>query len=326
MTDEPNETVLRSRVPETGAGQKLAVWLAGRFRYLDEAQWRAEIDAGRVTHNGKPARAEDRLRRGDEVAYRPVHEEPRANTAIEILHDDPEFAVVFKPAHLVAHADGAFVQNTFFRALECRYRERGEKPPLALAHRLDRETSGLMVVTKSAAASRALQQQFAAGTVEKEYLAIVHGAVREEHFAVDGWIGRDANSEITIRRAVVADGSHGAQPARTTFRVEERIGDFTLVRAFPETGRTHQIRVHLAHVGHALVGDKLYGRTDADYLDYVRFVKQGGDPWWDGRLPAGRQMLHAAVLRFAHPGTGAPLAFHSAMPDDMTQFAAERRS
>jgi 23S rRNA pseudouridine1911/1915/1917 synthase len=323
MASEPNETVLRSRVPETAAGQRLVAWLAGRFRYLDEAQWRAEIEAGRVTHSGKPARADDRLRRGDEVAYRPVHEEPRANTAVEILHDDPDFAVVFKPAHLVAHADGAFVQNTFFRVLERRYRERGETAPLALAHRLDRETSGLMVVTKSAAASRALQQQFAAGSVEKEYLAIVHGRVADDWFAIDGWIGRDPNSEITIRRAVVADGSHGAQPARTSFRVEQRLADFTLVRALPETGRTHQIRVHATHHGHPLVGDKLYGRTDADYLEYVRFVKQGGDPWWDGRLPAGRQMLHAAILRFAHPTTGAPLTFESPLPTDMAEFVRE---
>ncbi len=326
MTDAPNETVLRSRVPEAGAGQKLVAWLGSRFRYLDEAQWRVEIEAFRVTINGKAARADDRLRRGDEVAYRPVHEEPRANTAIEVLHDDPDFAVVFKPAHLVAHADGAFVQNTFFRALERRYQSRGEQPPVALAHRLDRETSGLMIATKRAAASRALQQQFAAGAVEKEYLAIVHGRVEADHFAVDGFLGRDPRSEITIRRAVATVGGNGAQPARTSFRVEERVGDFTLVRAFPETGRTHQIRAHLTHAGHSIVGDKLYGRTDADYIEYVRFVKSGGDPWWDGRLAAGRQLLHAAVIRFAHPTTGAPLSFASEMPEDMVQFLRNHRS
>lgn len=325
MSGANQETVLRSRVPEQGAGQKLVAWLAARFRYLDEAQWRTEIEAGRVTHNGKPGRADDRLRRGDEVAYRPVHQEPRANTAIDVLCDDPDFAVVFKPAHLVAHADGAFVQNTFIRALERRYEDRGEKPPVALAHRLDRETSGIMVATKHAAASRALQQQFAAGTVEKEYLAIVHGRVAEDAFAVDGFLGRDPHSEITIRRAIVQDGSGGAQLSRTTFRVEERLGEFTLVRAFPETGRTHQIRAHLTHVGHPIVGDKLYGRTDEQYLEYVRFVKAGGDPWWDGRLAAGRQLLHAAAIRFAHPTTGVPLSFVSELPDDMKQFLAERR-
>ncbi|MEQ1634693.1 MAG: RluA family pseudouridine synthase, partial [Planctomycetota bacterium] len=307
MTDTPDETVLRSRVPPTADGQGVALWLSTRFRYLDEASWRLEIDAGRVQHNGKIARADDRLRRGDEIAYRPVHQEPRADTRIEILHDDDAFAVVFKPAHLVAHADGAFVQNTFFRVLERHYRDRGQKPTLALAHRLDRETSGLMVVTKSAVASRALQQQFTAGTVAKEYVAIVHGVVTADEFAVDGAIGRDPRSEITIRRAVVEVGTSGAQPARTTFRVERRLHAHTLLRAFPETGRTHQIRVHLTHLGHPLVGDKLYGRSDADYLDYVRFVKAGGEPWWDGRLEAGRQLLHAASLRFLHPITNAPL-------------------
>ena len=323
MTDASDETVLRSRVPPAADGKRIAEWLSTRFRYLDEASWRSEIEAGRVQRNGKPAGADDRMRRGDEIAYRPIHQEPRANTAIEMIHDDAAFAVVFKPAHLVAHADGAFVQNTFFRVLERHFRDLGQQPTLALAHRLDRETSGLMVVTKSATASRAMQQQFTAGTVAKEYLAIAHGVVADDELAVDGAIGRDERSEITIRRAVVDPGAIGAQRARTSFRVEQRLRAHTLLRALPETGRTHPIRVHLTHAGHPLVGDKLYGRSDAEYLEYVRFVKAGGEPWWDGRLQAGRQLLHAASLRFAHPLTNAPLHFEAPMPEDMRTFLRE---
>lgn len=106
---EPAETVLQSRVPLAAAGLAIDEWLASRFRYLDLDAWRAQIAAGRVQRNGHPARAEDRLAPGDVVAYRPVHAEPRADTAIALLHDEADFAVVFKPAHLVAHADGAFV-------------------------------------------------------------------------------------------------------------------------------------------------------------------------------------------------------------------------
>ncbi len=320
MERPADETVLRSRVPPDAEGMTLGKWLAGRFRYLDEAQWQGEIAAGRIQRNGRPAAALDRLRRGDTIEYRPVHQEPLADTAIEVLLDEPDFAVVHKPAHLVAHADGAFVQNTFFRVLERHYRAQGSPCALALAHRLDRETSGLMIVTKSAAASRALQRQFADGAVDKEYLAIVHGQIERDTFLEDGFIGRDPHSEVSIRRAVVEEGGAGAQPARTEFRVERRLPRHTLVRALPQTGRTHQIRVHLLHVGHPLVGDKLYGRTDAEYLDYVRFVKQGGPPWWDGRLESGRQMLHAHKLRFLHPTSQRPIAIEAPLPTDFSDF------
>ncbi|MGE3174223.1 MAG: RluA family pseudouridine synthase [Planctomycetota bacterium] len=324
MSAAPDETVLQSRVPPAAAGQTLAAWLSARFRYLDLDGWCAEIDAGRVQRNGTPARSGDVLRARDLVAYRPVHREPHADLRIEVLHDEPTFAVVQKPAHLVSHADGAFVQNTFFRVLERHYRGLGAAPKLRLVHRLDRETSGLMVVAKTAAAATALQQQFTAGGVAKEYLAIVHGVVAADEFTEDGAIARSQASEIAIRRAVVPADHPGAQAARTTFVVERRLPEHTLVRAFPATGRTHQIRVHLTHRGHPLVGDKLYGRTDAEYLDYVRFVKAGGDPWWDGRLQAGRQLLHAAALRFAHPETGAPAEFAAPLPDDMAQFVRDR--
>jgi 23S rRNA pseudouridine1911/1915/1917 synthase len=317
-----DETVLHSRVPPAGAGLRLVDWLERRFRYLDRDGWQREIAAGRVQLDGRAAEPGRLLRTGDLVAYRPPHEEPRADTAIEILHDDADIAVVFKPAHLVAHADGAFVRNTFFRVLERHYRERGERPRLQLAHRLDRETSGLLVVAKNPAASRALQRQFEAGTVHKEYLAVVHGVVGPDQLDLDGAIGRDAQSAVSIRRAVVARDAAGARPARTLVRVERRFAAHTLVRALPETGRTHQIRVHLAHAGHPVVGDKLYGRTDDEYLEYVRFVKAGGDPAWDGRLPSGRQLLHAGVLAFAHPTSGAALRLAAPQPPDMAAFVA----
>ena len=322
MTEPPAETVLQSRVPAAAAGLTLGEYLAARFRYLDLDAWRAQVAAGRVRCNGGAARVEDRLAAGDLVAYRPAHAEPRADTAIELLHDEPDFVVVFKPAHLVAHADGAFVQNTFFRVLERHFAARGERPRLALAHRLDRETSGVLVVAKTRAAGRNLQQQFAAGGVRKEYDAVVHGVIGRQSLVVDAAIGRDPDSEIAIRRTVLPAGAPGARAACTTLRVERRYAAHTLVRALPASGRTHQIRVHLEHLGHPLVGDKLYGRSDADYLAWVRHVKAGGDPAWPGRLPAGRQLLHAAMLELDHPRTGARLCFRAPMPRDISDFLA----
>ncbi len=326
MTAGPDETVLRSRVPPQAAGATLVDWLAQRFRYLDADGWREQIAAGRVRRNERPTAADARLAAGDSIAYRPVHQEPRADVAIELLLDEPEFCAVFKPAHLVAHADGAFVQNTFFRVLERRFRDRGEPVQLALAHRLDRETSGIMVVAKTTAAARALQQQFASGAVAKEYRAIVHGRAVADAWSCDGAIGRDPASAISIRRAVVAADAAEARTARTEVRVDERFAAHTLLTAVPHTGRTHQIRVHLTHAGHPLVGDKLYGRTDEQYLDYVRFVKAGGDPAFDGRLGVGRQMLHAGMLSFAHPRTGEPIRLAAPMPADMQDFLAQLRA
>ena len=319
MTELP-KTVLQSRVPAGAAGQDLVAWLAGRFRYLDEALGRAELAAGRVQRNGRPASGGERLESGDVIAYRPAHREPRADLAIELLHDEPAFVVVQKPAHLVAHADGAFVQNTFFRELERRYAARGERPRLALAHRLDRETSGLLLVAKTAAASRSFERQFTAGLVAKEYVAIVRGRLAEDAMALTGPIGRDPRSAISIRRAVVDAAAADARPARTEVTVLERLPAHTLVGAVPRTGRTHQIRVHLAHAGHPVAGDKLYGRTDEEYLEFVRWVKAGGDPDFGGRLEAPRQLLHAGVLGFDHPETGARLRFEAGMPADMRGF------
>ena len=322
---ETDETVLQSRVPPTAAGQRLDEWLAARFRYQDLAQWRAEIAAGRLQRNGRVAAAGDRLQRDDLVAYRPVHREPAANLAIELLHDEPAFVVVAKPAHLVAHADGAFVQNTFFRVLERLFAARGEKPRLALAHRLDRETSGVLVVAKTKAASRALQLQFGAGRVAKEYLAVVQGVVEQDRLVLDGPIGRDPGSVISIRRAVVAADSADARAACTEIEVLERLRRHTLVRAIPRTGRTHQIRVHLAHAGHPVAGDKLYGQSDDGYLEFVRHVKAGGDAGWGGRLGPTRHLLHAGVLEIDHPEHGARLRFEAPVPDDLTGFVAGAR-
>lgn len=314
--------MLQSRTPPEARGLTLATWLARRFSYLDEAAWRTEIAAGRVVRNGEQAGADDVLAAGDAIAYRPAPAAPRAGASVDVVHDDPDFCVVDKPPFLVVQHAGAFAQNTFVPELAARFAARGEAVTLEPVHRLDRETSGLLLLAKNPAAARALQQQFEQGLVGKEYRAIVHGIVASDAQIVDAKIGRDPRSRIAVRRAVVAADAPRAQAARTAITVVQRFAAHSVVGCVPHTGRTHQLRVHLAHIGHPIVGDKLYGRSDDEYEAYVRHMKQNGDPAWDGRLGAPRHMLHACRLSLAHPRTGARLAWELPDPPDWQQVVA----
>jgi RluA family pseudouridine synthase len=285
---------------------RLLDYLARRFRYLDAEHWRREIDAGALKLDGQRVDQETPVHAGQRLAYERRQPEPPVATDVQVVHRERGFVVVAKPAHLPVHGDGTFVRHTLVhqlgRLLQC---------PVHLVHRLDRETSGLLVVACTAAARQQLETQFRAGGVDKAYLAVVDGPVRGD-FVADGPIGRDPGSAITLRRAVVPDGT----PARTEVTVLRSGARHSLVRCVPRTGRTHQIRVHLCAAGHPVAGDKLYGRSDAEYLAFVRHVKAGGSPRAAAAGP-DRQLLHAAELAFRHPDGGAPLAFRAPMPDDM---------
>lgn len=322
MKAPPPGLILQSRTPPAALGMGLAQWLAQRFTYLDEAAWRAEIGAGRVERNGSPATADDVLGAGDAIAYRPPRAPVREAVEVTVVHDDPDFCVVDKPPHKVVQAAGAFVHNTFVPALAERFALRGEVVTLEPVHRLDRETSGLLLLAKNPDAARLLQQQFERGAVGKEYRAIVHGVVAADAMRIEAPIGRDLGSRVAVRRTVVPAGTPKAQAACTEVMVVQRFAAHTLLRCVPRTGRTHQLRVHLHHIGHPLLGDKLYGRSDADYEAYVQHQKQGGDPAWDQRLGAPRHLLHASRLSLAHPRSGAVLAWELPDPPDWQQVVA----
>src|SRR5690606_18142881 len=188
----------------------------------------------------------------------------------------------------------------------------------------DRETSGLCVLARDRGSARALQEQLARGGFDKTYLALVRGRVADEAMELDAAIGRDLASPISIRRAVVDPAQPDAAAAVTALRCIARGAEATLLECRPRTGRTHQIRVHLAHLGHPLVGDRLYGRSDDEFLAWVRHVKAGGDPAWPGVADAPRQMLHASALEFDRPAGGQRLRFTAALPADF--LAALRRA
>jgi 23S rRNA pseudouridine1911/1915/1917 synthase len=312
--------MLSSRVPRELAGRSLLEYLTQRFRYHDAAAWRAHIEAGRVTVDGRGARATQLVGRGSLVSFEPPTAEPEIPRELHLVHEEESFLVVEKPAGLVCHADGAFQQNTFLRELERQLSAREQRHvQLRLAHRLDRETSGLLVVARSAEAARRFERQFTLGSVEKRYLALVRGLPASERFEVALPIGFAARSAIAIRRSAESDARE-ARDAHTAFEVLERRSDRSLVRCTPTTGRTHQIRVHLEAVGHPVLGDKLYGVPDERYLAWVHAVKAGAPFDAVATFGAEHQLLHAAEIAFAHPLTGEPLHFAARWPERFAPF------
>lgn len=294
-------------------------FLAGRFRYHDRHTWEAKIASHEVCVDGRPASPWTRLQRGMVVSYETLHREPEVCTDIDILHETPTLLCVAKPAGLPVHADGVFVRNTLVQVLRTRLGAH-----LQPTHRLDRETSGVLVVAKSKATAKDVQMQFQRGEVEKAYIAIVRGLVRDDRVTIDGPIGRDQTSRITIRRAVVAADAADARTAHTEVRVLQRLASSTYVEVRPKTGRTHQIRAHLAAIGHSLVGDALYGRDDDSYLAWVQHVKAFGDPAWPAGRDAPRHFLHASAITLT-TAEGERLTVEAPLPADMQAWIERAR-
>jgi len=239
--------------------------------------------------------------------------EPDVPQHVVELHLDESLLVLDKPAGLPIHPTARYHHNTLVKLLE---RKHGPALRADPAHRLDRETSGLLVCGRGAEASRALMRAFQSGQVHKEYLAVVEGRP-PDFFTVDAPI---AEGTAQVRIAVRIDPRAG-KPACTRFVVERRFvrdgAPFALLRCFPETGRQHQIRIHAREAGFPLVGDKIYG-PDPGYFD--RFSKRCLEPEAWARLRLPRHALHAARLAFPHPATAARLLFEAPLPPDLSDF------
>ncbi len=312
---EPDLLELRSKVPANLAGQPLVDYLCRRFPYLERHAWLAEIARGRLHVAGRRASADLLLAVGTTVTFWKEHHEPVVDGDITLLHRGADFVVVAKPAHLPMHADGPFVRHTFVHLLA----EQLGVADLQLVHRLDRETSGVVIVALTRPARSWLGAQFEAGEAQKTYLAIARGTAAAAQFVVDAPIGHHPSSEIALRRAA---GTHVTrpQPASTAFEVLAEHRGHSLLRCRPHTGRTHQIRVHLEHVGLPILGDKLYGRPDADYLQFVHRVKAGGDARDVSDGEPDRQLLHAQTLTLTPPGATVVTTFAAPLPTDFRQW------
>lgn len=247
--------------------------------------------------------------------------EPEAeNIALNVVHEDDQIVVVDKPAGLVVHPGPGNWTGTLVNALIAHCGDSlsgigGVKRP-GIVHRLDKETSGLLVVAKNDKAHRSLSEQFAAhgrdGRLSRQYLAIVWGELQPRRGTIDTFIARSTSNRIKM--AVSKSGGRQAITHYETVRAlpaapREMVA--TLARCQLETGRTHQIRVHLAHIGHPLLGDRVYGSSHAASANKLN------DAARESLSRLSRQALHAETLGFVHPETGAPMVFRSALPDDM---------
>ena len=309
--------MLRYEVPPQADGERLDRFLAGAQADMSRNRLQALIRDGQVRVNGRPARVSSRLRSGDEVAVELPEAIPTTllpePLALVIVHQDEHVLVVDKPAGLVVHPGAGVTQGTLVHGLlhldPAIARVGGTGRP-GIVHRLDKDTSGLMVVARTERAYRGLIDAMRRRQVRRTYLALAWGDVHGESGTIEAAIGRDPRE-----RKRMAEVRRGGRPAVTHWRVLERFGPATWLEVRLETGRTHQIRVHLAARRHPLVGDPIYGGRPKKQLS-------GNDA--ERSLAAAlltlltRQALHASELGFTHPVTGDPLHLVSPPPHDLT--------
>jgi 23S rRNA pseudouridine1911/1915/1917 synthase len=294
------------------AGWRLDVYLCEKIRRLSRARVQRILRTAMVS--ARPLKASTRIWPGlsFRLRRRSLVEPPTPDAVVEIYRDQA-LLVVDKPAGLPIHPTARYHHGTLVALLRRRYGPGFHAHP---AHRLDRETSGLLVCGRTAEASRALMRAFQGGRVDKEYQAIVEGWPEQDDFTFDAPL---AEGTVAIRIAVRVDPA--GRPARTGFRVEQRFvregTRFALLLCFPETGRQHQIRAHLSLAGHPVVGDKMYG-PDPGYFD--RFSRHCLEPEAWTRLRLRRHALHASHLAFPHPLTGEQVAFAAPLPADLVGF------
>ncbi|MHB1176289.1 MAG: 23S rRNA pseudouridine(1911/1915/1917) synthase RluD [Sulfuriferula sp.] len=276
-----------AEIPLASAGQRLDQALAALLPEYSRSRIQDWIRHERVTVNGRLLSVKDKVWGGEQVQVLPeMHpaEVPAAaeDIALEIIHEDDALLVVNKPAGLVVHPGSGNWQGTMLNALLHHAPQLAGVPRAGIVHRLDKDTSGLLVVAKTLTAQTNLVRQLQARSVKREYLAVAHGLIAQDG-KVDARIGRHPSQRTKM--AVV----HSGREAVTHYTVLEQMGRYTLIRCVLETGRTHQIRVHLQSIGHALVGDPVYGRnTQAAVLGDFK-----------------RQALHATRLGLLHPLTNA---------------------
>lgn len=297
------------------AGLRLDSFLASHLAEISRTRIQRAIVDGDILVNDRVAKPSYRLREGDQIEI-DLPEPPPVELAAEaipldILYEDDDLVVVNKPAGMVVHPGAGIESGTLANALVYHFNSlsgaAGKTRP-GIVHRLDKETSGLLVVAKNDTAHERLSDQFRDRQVFKLYVALVFGRVSKERGEIEARIGRSKHNRT--RMSVLRGGAGRA--AYTIFEVADRFRDFTLLKVQIKTGRTHQIRVHLAHIGHPVVGDSIYrgGRENAIRDVGLRRAVQS----------LGRHFLHSAELSFNHPRSGERLSFSSPLPAELAAF------
>jgi 23S rRNA pseudouridine1911/1915/1917 synthase len=323
-------------VPAEAAGQRLDQFIATQLEGVSRSRVQMLMDQGNVLVDGEREKASLKLRGGERIVLTgEPHPAPLKATAedipLDVVFEDADLAVVNKPAGMMVHAGAGQSEDirsrgTLVNALLYRFKALsstgGDLRP-GIVHRLDKDTSGLIVVAKNDRAHAALGEMFSSRQMKKTYTALVQGALERERGTINASVGRDP-----LRRTrMTAQPNENARTAVSHYEVVRRLatrfGKFTLVRVRIETGRTHQIRVHMASIGHPVVGDTLYGGagqlTDqvAAQAAQSRAARRKSEP---EVLRLGRNFLHAAKLEFAHPVTGKLLQLEAPLPEELGKF------
>ena len=312
---DPTPQELTSTVPDSAAGRRFDAVLAELFPDYSRSRLSSWIKSGDALLDGEQVRPRDPVRGGEAVSLRVVqevqtHSEPE-DIALDVLYEDAHVFVIDKPAGLVVHPGAGNPTGTLVNALLHRDPALNALPRAGIVHRLDKDTSGVMVVARTLPAHTALVEQLSARAVHRQYLAVVVGAL------VSGGTANlpiDRHPRDRIRMAVREDG----RDAVTHYRLRERFRAHTLLECRLETGRTHQIRVHMQHLKHPIIGDPLYGGP-------LKLPKGATPELVDTLRGFKRQALHAETLEFAHPVGGEPVRCSAPMPADMQALVAVLR-
>jgi 23S rRNA pseudouridine1911/1915/1917 synthase len=315
LSSIPEEFHVKARM----VGKRIDAYLSSRYQDFSRSVIQKVIDAGAVLVNGAVVKASYKVRLDDLIRVwlpdlgddAPTPED----IPLSIVFEDESFLVVDKPPGMVVHPARGHWAGTLVNALQFHFDTLstvgGEERP-GIVHRLDRDTSGLILIAKDDRAHRALSSQFAERTIQKEYLSIVSGVISRDTDYIERPIGPHPTHREKMAIRLPEDGGKAAM---TYYEVVERFPRHTFVRLKPRTGRTHQIRVHLTHLGHPILADRLYaGRSTLTLSDLLGSLPTDPDP-----ILLNRQALHAHRLSLVHPMTGAPLAFEAAIPTDMAE-------
>ncbi|MDR3773876.1 MAG: RluA family pseudouridine synthase [Terracidiphilus sp.] len=325
-------------VPADSAGQRLDLFLAAQLDGVSRSRVQMLMDQGDVLVNGEREKPSMKLRGGERIT---VTGEPRPaplkataeDIPLDVVYEDADLAVVNKPAGMMVHAgsgqsEDARSKGTLVNALLYRFKKLsstgGDLRP-GIVHRLDKDTSGLIVVAKNDRAHAALGEMFSSRQIRKTYIALVQGTIERPKGTINAGVARDPLRRTRMTTLPSDNARSAVSHFEVVRRLANRFGKFTLVRVRIETGRTHQIRVHMASIGHPVVGDTLYGAagqlTDqiAAQAPTSKAARRKAEP---ERLKLGRNFLHAARLEFPHPKTGKILQLEAPLPQELESFLA----
>lgn len=331
VVDNPAELYEHFRVVvDKGQSQvRMDKYLFERLVNSSRNRIQKAADAGLIMANGKPVKSSYKVKPCDVLTV--MMDRPRYDNDIipediplDIVYEDNDLMVINKPAGLVVHPGCGNYHGTLVNAIAWHLKDNPRydpnDPQVGLVHRIDKDTSGLLVVAKTPDAKTHLGLQFYNKTTKRKYNALVWGVVENNEGTIEGNIGR--NPKDRMQMAVLSDPAQGKH-AVTHYRVLERLGYVTLVECVLETGRTHQIRVHMKHIGHTLFNDERYGGNEilkgTHFSKYKQFVNNCFET-------CPRQALHAMTLGFVHPRTGEEMFFTSPLPEDMTNLIDKWRN